>query len=151
MITFYKLFNPPIISSFSVTTCSGDQFRCLDGICLSIDKRCNGIADCRNGEDENQCGKLIYFIPSLKRVLARSIFTSWERERDTSMRFPYQCRFRRSPTCYTPLFLLSSLIASSSLVDNVNPIIRCRMIITNARSIITFARATITLPQRFQQ
>ncbi|KYQ47144.1 Low-density lipoprotein receptor-related protein 1B, partial [Trachymyrmex zeteki] len=44
------------ILSFSVTTCSGDQFRCLDGICLSIDKRCNGIANCRNGEDENQCG-----------------------------------------------------------------------------------------------
>ncbi|XP_054009839.1 basement membrane-specific heparan sulfate proteoglycan core protein-like isoform X3 [Hylaeus anthracinus] len=40
----------------SVTTCSGDQFRCLDGTCLSIDKRCNQVIDCRNGEDENQCG-----------------------------------------------------------------------------------------------
>ncbi|XP_035741558.1 basement membrane-specific heparan sulfate proteoglycan core protein-like isoform X32 [Vespa mandarinia] len=40
----------------TVTTCSSDQFRCIDGICLSIDKRCNGVADCRNGEDENQCG-----------------------------------------------------------------------------------------------
>ncbi|XP_035741557.1 basement membrane-specific heparan sulfate proteoglycan core protein-like isoform X31 [Vespa mandarinia] len=39
----------------TVTTCSSDQFRCIDGICLSIDKRCNGVADCRNGEDENQC------------------------------------------------------------------------------------------------
>lgn len=46
---------------FLVTTCSGDQFRCLDGICLSIDKRCNGIPDCRNGEDEHQCGKLTRF------------------------------------------------------------------------------------------
>lgn len=48
---------------FSVTTCSGDQFRCIDGICLSIDKRCNGIPDCRNGEDEHQCGKLTRFFP----------------------------------------------------------------------------------------
>lgn len=46
-----------------MTTCSGDQFRCLDGICLSIDKRCNGIPDCRNGEDEHQCGKLTRFFP----------------------------------------------------------------------------------------
>lgn len=65
-----------LFTSFSVTTCSGDQFRCLDGICLSIDKRCNGIADCRNGEDESQCGKLICFpSPSLKHI-ARSILTS---------------------------------------------------------------------------
>ena len=60
------------ILSFSVTTCSGDQFRCLDGICLNIDKRCNGIADCRNGEDENQCGKLICF-PSLFETCIYSI------------------------------------------------------------------------------
>nr|KAF7432493.1 hypothetical protein H0235_005417 [Vespula pensylvanica] len=57
----------------TVTTCSSDQFRCIDGICLSIDKRCNGVADCRNGEDENQCGEwgssLLYFNPFSKKPL----------------------------------------------------------------------------------
>lgn len=60
------LFLYDFILLFSVTTCSGDQFRCLDGICLSIDKRCNGIPDCRNGEDEHQCGKLTRFFPLFK-------------------------------------------------------------------------------------
>ena len=48
---FFLSFLPP------VTTCSGDQFRCLDGTCISIDKRCNQNIDCRNGEDEKQCGE----------------------------------------------------------------------------------------------
>lgn len=42
---------------FLVTTCTSDEFRCQDGTCLGIEKRCDGHNDCRNGEDEIQCGK----------------------------------------------------------------------------------------------
>ncbi|KAJ8666823.1 hypothetical protein QAD02_008485, partial [Eretmocerus hayati] len=37
------------------STCSPDEYRCLEGICISIDKRCNGQPDCRNGDDEESC------------------------------------------------------------------------------------------------
>ena len=44
----------------TVTTCSIDEFRCLEGMCISIDKRCNGYPDCRNGDDEESCGKYLF-------------------------------------------------------------------------------------------
>lgn len=135
--------------SFSVTTCSGDQFRCLDGICLSIDKRCNGIADCRNGEDESQCGKLICFLPlSLKYVLARSILeTSWERETEyINEIFNNLADFDGVWLVCLRCFCLCRLWLCR-LVDNMN-LTNSQLIV---KSIITFARATIILLQRFQQ
>ena len=38
--------------------CSFDQLRCADGQCLNINKRCDGISDCINGQDEVGCGTL---------------------------------------------------------------------------------------------
>lgn len=33
------------------------QFLCLDGVCISEEKHCNGEADCEDGTDERNCGK----------------------------------------------------------------------------------------------
>lgn len=38
--------------------CHSDQFRCTDGRCLSLDQRCNGVADCADHADEWGCGKI---------------------------------------------------------------------------------------------
>lgn len=35
--------------------CGNEEFQCHDGLCLSIDKRCNGKTECNNGEDEVNC------------------------------------------------------------------------------------------------
>ncbi|RXG57072.1 Serine protease nudel [Armadillidium vulgare] len=38
--------------------CSSNEFRCSDGICITTDKMCNGVAECVNGEDEEKCSCL---------------------------------------------------------------------------------------------
>lgn len=35
--------------------CGAEEFQCHDGLCLSIDKRCNGKLECSTGEDEANC------------------------------------------------------------------------------------------------
>lgn len=97
---------------FLVTTCSGDQFRCLDGLCLSIDKRCNGISDCRNGEDEHQCGKLTRFFLLFKTytysIDSHTVRTQIERTYDISM-----MRISRE----SPSYLISLLSPSIVFAD----------------------------------
>ncbi|OXU30955.1 hypothetical protein TSAR_001301 [Trichomalopsis sarcophagae] len=51
-----------------VTTCSSNEYRCLEGICISIDKRCNGYADCRNGDDEDSCAMMDILILILMHI-----------------------------------------------------------------------------------
>lgn len=38
-----------------LVNCASDEFRCHDGQCLSIDKRCNGKVECSAHEDEDNC------------------------------------------------------------------------------------------------
>lgn len=40
------------------TQCRFDQYRCSDGMCLNIARRCDGNLDCPTGEDEAGCGKV---------------------------------------------------------------------------------------------
>lgn len=48
----YSIFFPILAS-----TCSSNQFQCVDGPCINIDKRCNEVEDCSDGSDEFLCGK----------------------------------------------------------------------------------------------
>lgn len=36
--------------------CPNNGFICDDGSCIRNDKKCDGVEDCRNSEDEQNCG-----------------------------------------------------------------------------------------------
>jgi len=40
--------------------CLRNQFRCSDGTCLPVEVICDGVADCKEGEEENDCDSFIY-------------------------------------------------------------------------------------------
>ena len=40
------------------SSCLANQFPCTDK-CVPLAVLCNGISDCRDGEDEQPCGKLL--------------------------------------------------------------------------------------------
>ena len=39
--------------------CKDTEFQCRDGRCLDPALKCDLIVDCKQGEDEANCGKLI--------------------------------------------------------------------------------------------
>jgi len=40
--------------------CASFQFKCTDGICTYKSYVCDGYADCKDGSDERNCGKLVF-------------------------------------------------------------------------------------------
>ena len=52
--------------NLSIDVCKDDQFNCNDGICIHIDKRCDGTNDCDDDSDENYC-KLIQQGPTQEK------------------------------------------------------------------------------------
>jgi hypothetical protein len=38
------------------------SYQCKDGKCISREYVCNGIRDCKDSEDERQCGELLIII-----------------------------------------------------------------------------------------
>lgn len=41
--------------SITLATCDASQFECTSGECISNIRYCDGIADCRDESDENNC------------------------------------------------------------------------------------------------
>lgn len=42
--------------------CSYNQFKCLNGVCIDIKKRCDQKIDCSDFSDEANCGTLLSLI-----------------------------------------------------------------------------------------
>ena len=63
-------------------SCGNDEYLCPERWCIPMTWRCNGIAECANGEDEKLCGKslslfLCSFVPLLKFLLYSLHFHYW--------------------------------------------------------------------------
>ena len=62
-------------------TCAPDEYRCIDGSCISILLRCDSRADCPGGDDEFQCRKC----PSLSFFTCVPCFTRSKRQRNAEL------------------------------------------------------------------
>lgn len=40
--------------------CASNEYRCIDGSCISLTLRCNSRRDCAGGEDEYDCRKCLH-------------------------------------------------------------------------------------------
>ena len=45
----------------SLSACTDSEFTCNDGSCIDMDKKCDGREDCSDGDEENNCEKIITF------------------------------------------------------------------------------------------
>lgn len=46
--------------SFSIFLFFADQLFCGAGKCIAVEHICNGVFDCEWGQDERNCGKLLF-------------------------------------------------------------------------------------------
>ena len=42
-------------AQFSFSYCTENEFSCNNGICVSMDQRCDGRSDCDDSSDEEEC------------------------------------------------------------------------------------------------
>lgn len=54
IIIIYMMVHAPGIEP--KPACGPGKFRCDDGACIDEDYRCDEVADCRDGSDEQYCG-----------------------------------------------------------------------------------------------
>ncbi|RWS23424.1 low-density lipoprotein receptor-related protein 4-like protein, partial [Leptotrombidium deliense] len=53
-----KPLNNSVPRLTATKSCSGEQFQCHNGKCISLDKFCDGVKDCEDLEDEKNCDKV---------------------------------------------------------------------------------------------
>ena len=61
----------PYTALLKLTACKEGQFTCNDGICISMDKRCDQISDCVDSSDELRCN-MIDLKPNYKKTIPPS-------------------------------------------------------------------------------
>ena len=64
-----KCFKDGIVRRLKFTTCKTGQFTCDDGLCISIEQRCDQITHCSDISDEENC-KIIHLESRYKKNIA---------------------------------------------------------------------------------
>lgn len=62
----FNLIKPTCSTNFAsylliIEDCDADEFRCSDGKCIEDTFRCDGLYDCADYSDEQDCGKPLIF------------------------------------------------------------------------------------------
>ena len=58
LIYFIKSW--PTIATLEPLVCEGNEFECGDGMCIIRQRVCDGIIDCEDASDEQNCGKMTH-------------------------------------------------------------------------------------------
>ena len=58
----------PYTAQLKLTACKEDEFSCHDGLCVSMDKRCDQNLDCKDLSDEMEC-RMLHLPPSYKKTI----------------------------------------------------------------------------------
>ena len=45
--------------NLTLSTCSDEEFTCDDGYCISLEEKCDGKLNCKDGSDEVYCNRIV--------------------------------------------------------------------------------------------
>ena len=61
-------FNKNMFYIMYLTECTIGQFRCNNNECIDSSRKCNGVKDCVDGSDEQECGKTLCNILNTNKI-----------------------------------------------------------------------------------
>jgi Low-density lipoprotein receptor domain class A. len=90
-ITFDSVKTKPFDVFSGFQSCRQDEFKCHNGTCLNISKRCNNVTDCATGEDERNCPQGEYENSFIENKYLRSSQSKLEKFNIADVNFVKVC------------------------------------------------------------